>query len=115
MEELDRKAVGARIRTFNQRHIGIEERELAKEAKQSKTNLSLIINGHRAPNDEILTLLSQKYKANLDWIMFGKGPEINNHTEDPQMIANLHAKVVSLEMQLAEMKLILNQVLTKLG
>jgi len=113
MQELDLKAVGARLKTFREDFIG-DQASMAKEANMNVKTISFVENGHRAPNQKLLSYLSSKYKLNQDWAMTGKGDRINNETFDDKYVHNLHAKVIGIERELADMKLLMETILEKL-
>jgi len=114
MQQIDLKAIGARIKTFREDFIG-DQAAMAKEAGVNAKTISLVENGHRTPSQKILSYLSAKYKLNQDWVTTGKGERQSDEKMDDKYVHNLHAKVVSLEMELAEVKNMMQQILQKLS
>ena len=55
-----------------------------------------------------------KYNINPLWLTTGKGDEKDDSVSDPKAVHNLAAKVVSLEMQLTEMRGLMEKILLKL-
>lgn len=110
----DLKAIGARLRVFYKQYVGTQG-DLARETNQNVKTINLMVNGHIMVNNETITVLAQKYNLNPDWLLTGKGEMLNNQKPNPKSIANLHAKVASLELELKSMKSILEKVLAKLS
>ncbi|MBB2148842.1 helix-turn-helix domain-containing protein [Pedobacter gandavensis] len=110
----DLKEIGARLRVFYKQHVG-SQADLARETDQNVKTINLMVNGHVMVNNETITVLAQKYNLDPDWLLTGKGEVLNNQKPNPKSIANLHAKVAKLELELKSVKGILEQVLAKLS
>ncbi|CAM4215172.1 DNA-binding transcriptional regulator, XRE-family HTH domain [Pedobacter westerhofensis] len=109
----DLKAIGARIKSFRQSRK-ITQDDLAEETGYNKKTISLLENGHRAPTQKLLSHLSEKYNLDLDWVASGKGDQINDRKADPNSAPNLHAKIVEMEIELREVKKMMEQILGKI-
>jgi len=113
MQELNLKEIGSRLKSFRETNVG-GQKSLSEECGISVKTLSLFENGHYAPSQQLISHLSIKYKLNPFWLTTGKGKEKDDSVEDPDAVHNLAAKVVSMEMQLAEMKVMMEKILNKL-
>jgi len=114
MQENNVKIIGARLKTFREDIIG-DQATLAKEAGVNAKTISFVENGHRDPTQKLLSFLSSKYKLNQDWLTTGKGERQSDEKMDDKYIHNLHAKVVSLEMELSQVKNMVQEILHKLS
>ena len=72
MQELDLKAIGSQIRSLRE-ELGLTQEEFANEVGVNKKAISFVENGHRKPSQEVLSMMSHKYKKNLEWVSTGKG------------------------------------------
>jgi transcriptional regulator with XRE-family HTH domain len=109
----DLKAIGARIKSFRKSN-NISQIELAEATGYNKKTISLSENGHRPPTQKLLSHLSEKYHLDLDWVSSGKGDQINDKIKDPSSPANLQAKIIEMEIELREMKKVMEQILGKI-
>ncbi|KEQ30596.1 hypothetical protein N180_05065 [Pedobacter antarcticus 4BY] len=61
-----------------------------------------------------MSILSNKYQVNLDWVNSGAGDKYRTKEVNPKTVDNLYAKISLMEMELAEirekMKQIIDQV-----
>lgn len=94
--------IGQRIRVIRRLFIG-RQSDLADEAGLNVKTISLVENGHIKPPQPLLTVLSEKYKYNIDWILTGKGDELNNKKVKPS-IEDLYIRVMELEIEVRELK-----------
>lgn len=113
MQEIDLNEIGVRVRIIREEQ-DLSQIELAEQSGYNKKTISLVENGHTRPGEKLILFLSQNFKANSEWIITGKGEKYYNKKSDSKSINVLHAKVVSLEMELSEVKSILEKVLKKL-
>jgi len=113
MQEVDLKAIGSRLKSFRESNVG-GQKSLSEETGISVKTISLFENGHYAPSQQLISHLMLKYKINPFWLTTGKGDEKDDSVSDPNAVHNLAAKVVSLEMQLAEMKGLMEKILSRL-
>ena len=113
MQEVDLKAIGSRLKSFRESNVG-GQKSLSEETGISVKTISLFENGHYAPSQQLISHLMLKYKINPFWLTTGKGDEKDDSVSDPKAVHNLAAKVVSLEMQLAEMRGLMEKILLKL-
>lgn len=68
-QHADLKAIGARIR---QLRGDVHQEELAAHLGLSQGHLSKIERGQWAPTVEVLVRLSERFKADIGWIVTGK-------------------------------------------
>lgn len=113
MQTIDLKTIGARIKGVREEHKLTQE-EFGKLVGVNMKTISLMENGHRRPSQEVLSIISSKYNINLDWVSTGNGERISNKKSDPKSIDNLLAKITTLELDLAQMRQIMEQILEKL-
>ena len=111
MQQQDLKAVGSRVKTIR-KNEGIRQQDLADQSGLNIKTISLVENGHRLPGQELLDVLS-KYGYNIDWILTGDGQEKKTKSKDNSP-ANVHAKVHKLEIELKEIKKVMQAILDKL-
>lgn len=95
-------AVGQRIKLIRKLYIGRQE-DLAYDADLNVKTISLVENGHIKPPQTLLTLLSEKYKYNIDWILTGEGDELKNPQVKPS-IENLYIRLSELEIEVKELR-----------
>jgi len=113
MQELDLKAIGSRIRSVRE-ELNLTQEEFANEVGVNKKTISFVENGHRKPSQEVLSTMSHKYKTNLEWVSTGKGNKNSDNTVNERSPDNMYAKIVSLEMELVEVRGMMEQILERL-
>jgi len=113
MQEIDLKAIGARLKSFRETNVG-GQKSLSEETGISVKTISFFENGHYAPSQQLISHLMLKYKINPFWLTTGKGKDKDDSVSEPDAHHNLSAKVASMEMQLAEMKSLMEKILKRL-
>lgn len=113
MQTLDLKAIGARIKTLR-KELELKQDEFGEEVGVNMKTISLIENGHRKPSQEVLSVIQTKYNVNLDWISSGKGDKTSNKKINNKSPENVYAKVISIEIELAQLRKMMEQILDKL-
>jgi transcriptional regulator with XRE-family HTH domain len=113
MQQHDLKAIGARIKTIRKTTDALQQ-DLAKDSGLTVKTISHVENGHTLPPQELLGALSDKYGYNIDWILTGTGKEKKTKGKDNSN-ANIQAKVHKLDMELKEMKKMLQALLEKIN
>lgn len=114
MQEQELKAIGARVRTIREDQE-LSQEEFGKVLDVNKKTISLLENGHRKPGQNVLSILSHKYQVNLDWVNSGAGSKYRSKEANPKTADNMYAKIVALEMELAEVRAMMEKLLAKLG
>lgn len=92
--------------------LGLNTNVFSKELGVASTQIYNIINGRNAPSFDLLQKLVLTFpQFNIDWILLGKGPIINNGPADSPLNAdaNLSKKIKDMERQLAAIKAQLNK------
>jgi transcriptional regulator with XRE-family HTH domain len=113
MQELDLKAIGSRIKSIRE-ELDLTQAEFAEAVGVNKKTISLVENGHRKPSQEILSIISHKYQTNLEWVSTGNGNKKSDKKVNPRSADNMYAKIISMEMELTQMKDIMQQILERL-
>lgn len=111
---MDLLAIGARIKYFRKKNQ-INQGDLAREIGINAKTISLIENGKAKPNTRLLSYLAEKHHLNMPWVMTGKGEEKSILKQDKKSVAYLNSKVVLLERELEEMRVIMEEILKKLS
>ena len=104
-------AIAARFETFRKEITKLSQEELAKEAGMNKKTISFIETSRSLPNQKLLSFLGKKYKLNSEWLAKGVGEPVQNKKPDNDSIANMQARLSSVEMQLARVEKLLLTVL----
>lgn len=89
--------IAGRFVSFRREHLKLTQPELADQIGVTKKTLSLIENGHRAPNPDILKMLSKKFSLNTEWLMSGKDSPLNVRKPNPDSIDNIQARISTME------------------
>ena len=114
MQEQELKAIGARVRTIREEQE-LSQEEFGKVLDVNKKTISLLENGHRKPGQNVLSILSQKYKVNLDWVNSGAGDKYRTEEVNPKTQANLYAKIALMEMELVELRKLVETLILKIS
>jgi transcriptional regulator with XRE-family HTH domain len=114
MEDLNIKEIGARLKTFRQQYVGLQTK-LSEETGINKKTLSFFETGKYPPNQPLIAHLTTNYGLNPVWLTTGKGADKDDSVLDAASVPNLYAKVVSLEMELSEIRKTMELIVRKLS
>lgn len=73
MSEKDRRKISNRITLLRQNHLKLSQTQFASALKISQTYLSLLENGRKEISMPILMQISNIFRVNLDWLLYGNG------------------------------------------
>jgi transcriptional regulator with XRE-family HTH domain len=113
MSNTDPKVIGTRLK-FLREKFKIQQKEVAAETGLSVKTISVIENGHTPPNPEIFEYYIKTHKVSIDWLTSGTGDPVSSKKFDEKSIPNLAAKVVRIEQELSEMKILLKDLIKRM-
>jgi DNA-binding XRE family transcriptional regulator len=114
MEELNYREVGARLKVFRQEYVGLQTK-LSEETGINKKTLSFFETGKYPPNQQLISYLTSTYGLNPVWLTTGKGKEKDDSIMDPSSLPNLYSKIAVMEMELGEMRKLMETIVAKLS
>jgi transcriptional regulator with XRE-family HTH domain len=84
----------------------LSQNKLALSIGVSSGNISDIIKGKNSPSAKFLTLLSEQYNVNLNWLLTGKGSMFNGNDppEDSNRISELEKECEKLRAEVAALE-----------
>jgi transcriptional regulator with XRE-family HTH domain len=113
MPDTDLKSIGPRLK-YLRRKFHLQQKDVAEKTGLSAKTISVMENGHTAPNPEIFEYYIKVHQVSIDWLTSGTGDPVNSKTIDEKSIPNLIAKVVKIEQELVEMKALVKEILKRL-
>ena len=73
MSEQELRAISDRIALLRQKHLKLSQTQFASALKISQTYLSLLENYRKSSTVSVLMQISNIFKVNLDWLLYGDG------------------------------------------
>jgi transcriptional regulator with XRE-family HTH domain len=80
--KIDYKALGARLKRVR-KHLRLNQAQLGEIAGLSKTTICDYEVGKTPPGFKFITLLSERYNVNINYIISGEGPMFRDESQFP--------------------------------